>query len=132
MKTIFLTSTDYDLLSALVTELPSKFKEELKSAVVFHPSAIPPNTVTLNSGVELLDLKSGEVEKWIVTMPEHADILENRISILAPIGMAILGYAEGDEIEWDTPGGIRKLRIAKVKHRAFSVPIPSLPLYSFT
>ncbi len=132
MKTIFLTSTDYDRLSTLVTELPFKFKEELKGAVIFHPSAIPPNTVTLNSRVVLRDLKSGEIEDWIVTMPQHADIMENRISILAPIGIAILGYSEGDEIEWDTPGGIRKLRIEKVVQRAFSVPVSPLPLYSFS
>lgn len=132
MKTIFLTSTDYDRLQSLVTELPYKFKEELKSAVIFHPSAIPPNTVTINSRVILSDLKTGEQEDWIVTMPAHADIMENRISVLAPIGIAILGYSEGDEIEWETPGGTRTLKIEKVEHNAFTVPTSPLAAYSLS
>lgn len=49
-----------------------------------------------------------------MTRPEHADAAQGRLSVLAPIGTAVLGYAEGDEIEWPTPGGLRRIRIRDV------------------
>jgi regulator of nucleoside diphosphate kinase len=106
-----------------------KLKEELDRAVLLNAAAIPPETVSLNSFVQLSDLKTGEIEEWVLTMPEHADPDQKRISILAPVGTAILGFSTGDEIEWETPGGVRALKIEKVEHGAFTVPTLSRSLY---
>ena len=129
MQTIYISINEFQALSKLVTELirtspktlPAiqKLHEELNRAVVLDPKAIPNDIVTLNSRVSLRDLDTGELEDWILTMPEHADSDEKRISVLAPIGTAVLGFPEGCDIEWDTPGGFRKLRIEKVEHNAF-------------
>jgi len=132
MKTIYISSKDYDILSSIVLELSrvrgevaatvTKLKEELQRAVIVHPSSIPATTVTLNSGIHLRDLITGDLEDWIITLPEHADSSQKRISILAPIGTALIGFSEGDEIIWDTPGGKRQWRLEKVQQNAFTVP----------
>ncbi len=50
----------------------------------------------------------------MLVFPAQADIGAQRLSVLAPVGTALLGYREGDEVEWLTPGGLRRLRIEKV------------------
>jgi len=130
MKTIYISTDDHRLLLKTIDALSRehrtvppailKLREELNRAVLIHPEAISGRTVTLNSSVKLLDLETDEIEEWILVMPEHADSDKQRISILAPIGTAVLGFSEGDEIEWETPGGIRTFKIEKVQHGAFA------------
>ncbi len=139
MKTIYISSEDYRALSKIVNDLIQsggkvypgiqKLKQELDRAEVLDAAAIPAGTVTLNSLVQLRDMDTGEIEEWILTMPEHADPDQKRISILAPIGTGILGFSEGDEIEWETPGGVRDLKVEKVQHGAFTAPDYSRSLY---
>jgi regulator of nucleoside diphosphate kinase len=62
-------------------------------------------------------LTSGERRDLVLAFPWQADISAQRISVLAPLGTALLGYREGDEVEWVMPGGLRRLRIEKV-HQA--------------
>lgn len=132
LKPIYISSSDHRLLSKVINELirsggrvpasVENLRAEINRAVKLSDDAISPKTVVLNSGAELRDLQTGETEKWILVMPEYADPEHNRISVFAPVGTAILGYSEGDEIEWETPRGIRKLRIENVQHGAFKVP----------
>lgn len=139
MKTICISSDDHRALSKIVNDLIrsggkvypgiQKLKQELDRAEIMDSTAIPAGTVTLNSLVKLRDMDTGELEEWILTMPEHADLEKNRISILAPIGTGILGFSEGDEIEWETPGGVRDLKVESVRHGAFSAPDYSRSLY---
>lgn len=96
-----------------------KLREELDRAVVLNPEALPDQVVSLNSKVSLRDLKTNQIENWVLTMPEHADPDQQRISVLAPIGTAVLGYSEGHDIEWETPGGVRVLNIESVEQNAF-------------
>jgi len=72
-------------------------------------------------------LKTDEIEDWVLTMPEHADPGQQRISVFATIGTAILGYSDGDAIEWQTPGGVRMLNIECVEQNAF---IPNRQLHA--
>ena len=139
MKKIYISSDDHRALSKIVNDFIlsggkvypgiQKLKQELDRADVLDPAAIPAGTVTLNSLVQLRDMDTGELEEWILTMPEHANPDKKRISILAPIGTGILGFSEGDEIEWETPGGVRDLKVEKVQHGAFSAPDYSRSLY---
>jgi len=62
-------------------------------------------------------LDTGKDEVYQVVYPEDIDIEENKISILAPIGTAILGYKLGDIIEWQVPAGLRRLKIKKVLYQ---------------
>ena len=68
----------------------------------------------MNSSVRLRDLDSGETEGYELVEPTDADMTFDRISVLAPIGTAILGYRLGDVIEWPVPAGLRRLRVEEI------------------
>lgn len=89
-------------------------QSELLRADVMPPEIIPANVVVMGSTVEVADLGSGEVDTYTLVYPEQADPAAGKISILAPIGTAIIGFSAGDTFSWKTPGGARKLRIQKV------------------
>ena len=91
-----------------------KLRQELDRAVVLDPAALPKDIVTLNSRVEFEDVATGEVEAYTLTMPERADVEQKRLSILAPIGTALIGFRQADEVNWTTPGGVRQLKIRNV------------------
>lgn len=95
-----------EYLSALATEL--------ERARIVPANKIPPDVVTMNSIVRLRDLDSDEIEWYELVYPMDADIMQNRISVLAPIGTAILGYRLGDVIEWPVPAGLRRLQIEDI------------------
>jgi regulator of nucleoside diphosphate kinase len=63
------------------------------------------------------DLNSGYEFTYQIVFPKDADISENRISVLAPIGTALLGYRTGNSVEWRVPLGTRRLRILDVEYQ---------------
>ena len=91
--------------------------KELERAVVVSPKDVPPDVVTMNSKVVLRDLDTSERMEYTLVFPHEANIETGRLSILSPVGTAILGYATGDSIEWDVPGGKRQIRIAAVPYQ---------------
>ncbi|HSF10880.1 MAG TPA: nucleoside diphosphate kinase regulator [Nitrospirales bacterium] len=92
-------------------------KEELDRAHIVLPKDIPPDTVTMNSRVRLSDVsKAGELVYTLV-FPRDADAATGRISVLAPVGTAILGCRVGDIIEWQVPAGKRKLKIEEILYQ---------------
>jgi regulator of nucleoside diphosphate kinase len=88
--------------------------EELERAVEVEPEAVPADVVTLNSTVRVIDLESSEATDYTIVMPGEANYEAGRISVLAPLGTALLGYRVADEIEWEVPRGTRRLRIDAV------------------
>ena len=90
---------------------------ELNRATVVEIDKIPQDVVTMNSKVCVKDMDTGKDEIYQVVYPEDADIEQNRLSILAPIGTAILGYKVGDVIEWKVPAGLRRLKIKKILYQ---------------
>ena len=75
------------------------------------------NIFTMNSTVHLVDTRTGEKEAFTLVFPRDADIEQGRISVLAPVGTAILGYRAGDTFVWSVPGGERHLRIEAVTYQ---------------
>ncbi len=67
----------------------------------------------MNSEVRLKDLESGEVHVYRLVFPSQRRT-ENSISVLAPIGTAMLGYKVGDVFEWQVPKGMRRLKVLEV------------------
>ncbi|MDR2981607.1 MAG: GreA/GreB family elongation factor [Puniceicoccales bacterium] len=121
-KTIYLTEQDYmalrHLLGAADRKNPSlnKFREELGQAKVLNESEFPKDVVALNTRVELVDLDDNQKEEYVIVMPMKADPDRQRISVLAPVGIALLGYRVGESVEWPTPGGVRNLKVLSVTH----------------
>jgi regulator of nucleoside diphosphate kinase len=121
--TIHLSREDYGRLRPLAAALPRNqaadgrptLRTELERANVLPRELLPPGVVTVNSRVRFKDLASGDVAEYVITWPERADGGMERISVLAPIGTALIGYREGDEVTWPTPGGTRRLLVLQVE-----------------
>lgn len=88
--------------------------KELDRARVVDPKEVPPDVVTMNSKVRLEDLELGEEMVYTLVFPEEADLSQGKISILAPVGTAMLGYRVGDTFEWEVPGGISRMKIKEI------------------
>jgi regulator of nucleoside diphosphate kinase len=95
----------------------SALAEELDEAEVVEPERVPPDVVTMRSRVSVRDMVSGELSTYTLCYPVEADLDAGRLSVLAPIGTALLGYREGDVVEWPVPGGVRVLKIEKLLHQ---------------
>lgn len=87
---------------------------ELDRAVVLPAAEMPDDVVRIGSHVEVHDLTDEETARYTLCFPEHAEITSGRLSVFAPLGTALLGFAAGHEFTWDMPGGTRRLRILTV------------------
>lgn len=91
--------------------------EELGKGKIVAAGKMPPDVVTLNSRIILRDLdKNTQIEVTLV-LPANADFAAGRLSVISPIGTAVLGYAVGDEIEWQVQAGAKRLRIEKILYQ---------------
>jgi regulator of nucleoside diphosphate kinase len=88
--------------------------QELDRAEVIATRDLSPDVVTMHSTVRVRDLDSGTSVVYTLVFPVDADIDKKRISVLAPIGTALIGYRAGDVFEWATPGGTKRLHIQEV------------------
>ena len=125
-RVIYATKIDHDRLSQLIKEgtgsekdLPHllELRSELERAKVIDPQDIPADVVTMNSRVRLRDLEEDDEVIYTLVYPKDADVDEGKISVLAPIGTAILGYRTGATISWKVPAGVRKLRIEEILYQ---------------
>jgi regulator of nucleoside diphosphate kinase len=92
-------------------------QNELQRALVVEPEQVPPNVVTLHSRVRLREVKTQTVMEVTLVMPSEANVDAGKLSVLSPVGTAILGYAEGDTIEWMVPAGHRRFVIEKLLYQ---------------
>lgn len=124
---IYITSADQERLktilmspsiqSGLNREHLAGLQSELDRAVIVEPKDIPPDVVTMNSHFRVRDMKTGEVLEYTLVFPHEADITQNKLSVLAPIGMGLLGYKAGDVFEWSVPSGKRVLKVEEVLYQ---------------
>ncbi len=115
---IYLTQEDLDRLLKLV-ELPGNRREmlerELVRANVVPREKIPADVVTMNSRVVFENETTGERREVTLVYPGNSDIDAGKISVLVPVGTALLGLRVGQSIEWELPGGEKqRYRIVKV------------------
>lgn len=109
---IIISSLDAERLESLLENLPKgafpgkvQLEAELLRAEILEPKQMPDNVVTMNSTVRFKVLTSGEDFTYTLVYPKDMDASSNKISVLAPVGSALLGLTQGDEIEWPAPGG---------------------------
>jgi len=122
--TIQITQSDFQKLQDLLRNTALSRPEdkncrealarELRRAEIKSPQEIPPDVITLNSRARLRDLANGDALELAIALPYEADVAEGRISILAPLGTAMLGYRQGDIFEWTMPGGPGRFRVEEV------------------
>ncbi len=126
-KLIYITDADKKRLKQLIREARAygsereicleRLEGELKRGKVVKAKEIPKDVITMNSKVRLKDLNTQEEMIYWLVFPGDADPDQNKISILAPIGTALIGYRVGDIIEWKVPAGLRKLKVLEVLYQ---------------
>lgn len=96
----------------------NRLLEEIDRAVIVHQSELPPDIITIGSEVTFRDNATGSVQTVTLVMPTEADISNHRVSILTPVGAALIGIAKGETIWWETPDHeIRELTVWDVVTR---------------
>jgi len=127
MKPI-LTKSDYSTIKELILNTPSHLRtkeisllaKEIELAKKVVDTKIEPQVIRLNSHFEVQDVASGKLLNFQLTLPKNADLAEKKLSILSPLGVALIGFQEGMEIEWNLPGGLKKLKIISVNTQVHS------------
>jgi regulator of nucleoside diphosphate kinase len=94
-----------------------KLENELARATIVASRDVPPNVVTMNCKVELLDLDTNKKMTYTLVFPSEADINQGKISILVPIGTAILGYRVGDTVICQVPARQRRIKIQRILYQ---------------
>ena len=117
-----LTSTDYNILRELnknakdstnIREI-ALLTQELDRAIINKDGVVDQSIVRMNSQVTIEDVKSKQQMKVQIVMPSQANLKEGKVSILAPLCVAIIGFKENEEVEWQLPSGIKTLKIITV------------------
>jgi regulator of nucleoside diphosphate kinase len=123
-----LTMTEFDVrrLDALFERIRRQVKppptlsvleRELERAIVVKPDEVPATVVTMNSRVQLTDLDTKDQRCVTLVFPTMASIETGCVSVLAPLGTALLGSQEGAPVAWRTPRGTRRLRVERVVYQ---------------
>ncbi len=119
---IFITEKDYMRLNNLINtdysdenDCLENLENEIERANIIRGNEVPPDLVTMNSKIEYLDFTTNRTSIITISYPDNSNYVEKNISIMAPLGCALIGLREGQEILWDFPSGAtKKLKIIKV------------------
>lgn len=119
-----LTITDYNILRELTKNAKDStnireialLTQELDRATINKDNIVDDSTVRMNSQVTIEDVNSKQQMKVQIVMPSKSNIKEGKVSVLAPLCVAIIGFKENDEVEWQLPSGIKTLKIITVSN----------------
>ncbi|HEX5874250.1 MAG TPA: nucleoside diphosphate kinase regulator [Pyrinomonadaceae bacterium] len=125
---IYITEPDHERLTKLIEIARERegdanikhldsLEEELERAEVVQQKEVPPDVITMRSTVRLKDMDTSEEMTYQLTFPTEANYDEGKISVLAPVGTAMLGYRRGDVIEWEVPSGVRRLKVEEILYQ---------------
>jgi regulator of nucleoside diphosphate kinase len=137
-RTIYITVQDMEQLERMLGEEKNRpgggngrgeqlrgLEAELNRSIRIADDKVPPDVITMHSKAHLIDLDSGEELIYTLVFPNEADIRQDKISVLAPIGTAMLGYRVGDTFEWAVPDGIRRLQVKRVLYQPEAAGAPA-------
>ncbi len=126
-RQIFITEKDKIKLQKLINEAKefhpgnevylSNLERELDRAQLVASEKIPHNVITMHSKVLLRDIDSGEEMTYTLVYPNEANLMEDKISVLAPVGTAIIGLREKEAINWKIPSGMVRLEVKKILYQ---------------
>ncbi len=123
-RQIYITSFDLQRLQDHLDNLDLKTRKEfhalegeLNRAKIVEPQEVPGKVITMNSRLVFRDVEDESRSEITLVFPEHSDVDQGRMSVLSPIGTALLGYAVGDELDWTVPGGTRRLKIEELLYQ---------------
>ncbi|PXY43411.1 GreA/GreB family elongation factor [Flavobacterium hydrophilum] len=94
--------------------------QELDRAIISEESLLDNSVIRINSHVTIEDVKANKQMKIQIVLPSLSDVKERKISILAPLSVAIIGFKENDQVDWELPAGIKTLKIIEVNNASVS------------
>ncbi|MGE5402980.1 MAG: GreA/GreB family elongation factor [Ignavibacteriales bacterium] len=94
-----------------------ELEKELKNAVIVESKEIPADIITMHSNFSIKDIDTNIISEYTLVFPFDADIETKKLSILAPLGLAVIGSKIGDIIELDVPNGHRRILIEKINYQ---------------
>ncbi len=102
-----------------LTVLPvaDALQQEMARADVVAPEAVPANVVTMNSTVLCREESSGRKHQFTLVYPRAADAASDKVSVLAPVGAALLGLSVGQSIDWPAPEGMLRLHVLGILYQ---------------
>ena len=125
-KQLLLTKEDFEIIMGYVRtglahqifgrKEADELQLELKKARLVDNSALPEDVVRLNSAVTIKDEEEDKVMEVTVVTPEKANIKQRKISILSPIGTALIGFKKGQKVDWRVPAGKKTFCILEVNN----------------
>jgi regulator of nucleoside diphosphate kinase len=123
---VILLKNDYDILNGYVKNLQGmqvnekenfgKLYEELKKAKVVTSEDFPDDVVRLDSTVVIRDMKTRRDMTLTIVLPQKADIKQKKVSVLAPVGTALIGFKKGQIVSWEVPSGKKDFKIMEVNN----------------
>jgi regulator of nucleoside diphosphate kinase len=115
---VVLSEEDFRLLSALTENVSAQGHKqegtltyEIARATVLPESKMPSDVVRLGARVKVKDVDSNREMQFSIVLPQFADVKQQKISVLTPMGSALIGLSVGDRIAWKMPAGIRNLEV---------------------
>lgn len=118
---------DYEMLTACLNDaqresaigahVMATLKADFKNGKLVSREEFPADVVRLNSKVKLKEAGNNKVMELVVVMPDEADIKQRKISVMAPAGVALIGFREGQEVMWQVPSGKKTFTIVEVENR---------------
>jgi regulator of nucleoside diphosphate kinase len=103
------------LQESILTEFNKKnLLSELASAQVVKEHELPDDAISLNTVVHIQERQSRQSFIFQIVLPSAADVKKNKVSVFAPIAIALLGYRKGATTSWEMPGGVQEFEILKV------------------
>ncbi len=123
-KSILLSKSDHKFLSehlekAVMSDYnKSRLKAEIKEAKVYNDDELPEDVVSLYSEATIQSTENAQTFVFKLVLPKDANIKVQKVSIFAPISIALLGYRTGDLIKWEMPDGIKEFKILSVRKLA--------------
>jgi regulator of nucleoside diphosphate kinase len=112
---MIITEADFANLSLLGRQSP--LFDRLQNAVIVRSDAVPPDIVTMQSRVLVADDTTGERRVVSLVFPGEADESSGRISVLVPLGMALLGASPGQAIEYPCAEGVHRFRLVEIVYQ---------------
>jgi regulator of nucleoside diphosphate kinase len=118
---VVITEDDFRLLKPFTDRMPDhgemSLAHELNRAVIVSKAAFPSHAVGLNSRVTVLDLETQRQFEFTIVLPQHADMRQNKVSVLTPMGTALIGFRKAEEVQWQVPAGLKRFRILEVMNK---------------
>ena len=120
IQSLIIVQRELDILKkylqdSILTEFNKRtLAAEIASARVVNEQELPDDAVSLNTVIHVKELKSGQNFIFQIVHPSAADVKKNKVSVFAPIAIALLGYRKGSTTRWEMPGGVQEFEILKV------------------